>query len=88
MYFEALAMSNAPTLPDARQLTQTKGALSLSHINGPWFPSVRDGAFVIIWGGSNEHFAYLHDFESTSREALIDSCKRSISTLELPDWEG
>ena len=52
--------------------------ISTKDISGKWFPSIKDGSFVVIWGHSNNCFAYLHDFDSESQKTLINECKRCI----------
>jgi hypothetical protein len=61
-----------------------RGSLSIKHVRGHWFPSMRDGSFVVVWGRFNHCFAYLHDFDSLSRNLLIEQCKRCIDNAEYP----
>lgn len=84
-------MNNHHTASHSTQkIIHFRGKLSVTHIRGKWFPSMRDGSFVVIWGHSGQCFAYLHDFDLPSRNYLIEQCKRCVDSAEhphgLPAW--
>lgn len=72
------------SLSRPQKVVHFRGSLTVSHIRGQWFPSMKDGAFVVIWGRSGQCFAYLHDFDLASRNYLIEQCKRCVDSAEYP----
>lgn len=69
-------------VPVPQKIIHFRGSLTVNHIRGRWFPSMKDGAFVVIWGRFNHCFAYLHDFDLASRNHLIEQCKRCVDSAE------
>lgn len=67
-----------------KKVTHFRGPLTLHNIRGPWFTSMVDGMFAVVWGRSNNCWAYLHDFDPVSRELMLEDCRRRISYREAP----
>jgi hypothetical protein len=58
-----------------------KGRLTITNIYGEWWASARDGFFTIRW---KRYFAYLHQFDPSSRDALIAQCESAHRQRDYP----
>lgn len=56
---------------------QFHAPVRFENIRGPWRVSIAFESPVIVWGGGERCFAYLHDFDIRSQQLILECCREA-----------